>query len=169
MVKRSLRLIASIPNWHDVPDLKTGLFLANTQAIRQIIEGKTFYLRRLLSTPQDWQMCKENPVLSQDLLDKEFHDSGVHLNLFGEICTGRLLLLISEPTMLACSKTMPAFPTPALPTPAPPTPALLTPAPPTPASPMPALLLSPLFPRLLFSCPFLSCPLLSHPLQPRLF
>ncbi len=64
LVERSLKLIASVANRRDVPDLKTGLLLANTQAVRRIMEGKTFHSRRLFLTPQHWQMCKENPVSS---------------------------------------------------------------------------------------------------------
>ncbi len=40
LVKRSLKLIANVANWRDVLNLKTGLLLANTLAIRRIIEGK---------------------------------------------------------------------------------------------------------------------------------
>lgn len=64
LVKHSLKLIASIANCREVSDLKTGLLLANTQAVRQIMGGKTFYLYRLFLTPQDWQICKKNPVSS---------------------------------------------------------------------------------------------------------
>ncbi len=92
LVERSLKLIASITNQRDIPDLKTGLFLANTQVVRQIMEGKTFHSRCLFLTPQDWQLCKENPIPSRDLFDEELHNAGVHLNLIGEICPNRLLL-----------------------------------------------------------------------------
>lgn len=34
LVKRFLKLIVNIANWCDIPDLKTGLFLANIQAVR---------------------------------------------------------------------------------------------------------------------------------------
>ncbi len=138
LIERSLKLIASIAKRRDVPDLKTGLLLANTQAVRQIMEEKTFHSRRLFLMPQDWQMCKENSVPSRDLLDKELYNAGVHLNLVGEICVGRLLLPVSEPPMPAPTKNTTAPPTPAPPTPAPPTPAPPTPALPTPASPMSA-------------------------------
>lgn len=53
LVQQFLILIASVTNRHDVPDLKIGLLLANIQAVRQIIEGKTFYLRCLFLIPQD--------------------------------------------------------------------------------------------------------------------
>ncbi len=147
LVEQSLKLIASVANQRDVSDLKTGLLLANTQGVRRIMEGKTFYSRRLFLTPQDWQMCKENLVLSRDLLDVKLHDAEVHLNLAREICVGRLLLPVSERTTPAPTKTtsaplMPAPPMPALFTPAPPTPALttLTPIPtvPTPILATPA-------------------------------
>ncbi len=85
LVERSFKLIASVANRRDVPDLKTGLLLANTQAIRQIMEGKTFHLRWLFLMPQDWQICKKNPVLSRDFLDEKLHNAGVHLNLAREI------------------------------------------------------------------------------------
>ena len=52
-IKRLLKLIASVTNQCNIPDLKTGLFLANTQAIRRIMEKKTFHSRRLFLTPQD--------------------------------------------------------------------------------------------------------------------
>ncbi len=94
LVKQSLKLIASVANWRDVPDLKTGLLLANTQAVRRIIERKTFHSCRLFLTPQDWQLCKENPIPSRDLFDKELHNVGIHLNLAGEICFGRLFLSV---------------------------------------------------------------------------
>lgn len=47
LVERSFKFIASIANWRDVPELKTGLLLANTQAVKQIMEGKTFHSCRL--------------------------------------------------------------------------------------------------------------------------
>ncbi len=54
LVEWSLKLIASVPNRCNVPDLKTGLFLANTQAVRRIMKGKTFHLCWLFLKPQDW-------------------------------------------------------------------------------------------------------------------
>lgn len=94
LVERTLKLIAAVAKRRDVPDLKTGLLLANTQAVRRIMEGKTFYSRRLFLTSQDWQHCKEDPVPSRELFVKKLYDAGVHLNLAGEICSGRPLLLI---------------------------------------------------------------------------
>ncbi len=47
LVKRSFKLIVSVVNECDVLDLKIVLLLANTQAVKQIIEGKTFYSCRL--------------------------------------------------------------------------------------------------------------------------
>ncbi len=98
LVEQSLKLIASIANRRDVPDLKTGLLLANTQVVRQIMEGKTFHSRRLFLTTQDSQLCKENPIPSRDLFDEKLHNAGVHLNLAGEICPDRLLLPVSGRT-----------------------------------------------------------------------
>lgn len=91
-------------------------------------------------TPQDWQICKGNPVPSRDLLDEKLHNTGVYLNLAKEIYADWLLLPVSKPTMPttpALTKTLPVFPTPALSTPTFLTPAFLTPAPPTPTLPMP--------------------------------
>ncbi len=160
-VERALKLIASVTNRCNVPDLKTGLLLAKTQAVRQIIERKIFHSRRLFLTPQDRQMCQENPVPSRDLLDEELHDAGVHLNLVGEICAGRLLLPVSESSTPASTKNTPALPTPAPSTPAPPTPGLPTPTPPTPAPPTSAPLtpaptmptLTPTVPALILAIP----------------
>ncbi len=53
LVEWSLKIIASVANRRDVPNLKTGLLLANTQAVRRIMEGKTFHSRRLFLTSQD--------------------------------------------------------------------------------------------------------------------
>lgn len=50
LVEWSLKLIISVANWRDILDLKTDLFLANNQVVRQIIEGKSFYLCRLFLT-----------------------------------------------------------------------------------------------------------------------
>lgn len=85
LVKRSLKLIVSITNWRDSLDLKTCLRLANTLAVRQIIEGKTFHLHHLFLTPQDWQLCEENLVPSWDFFDKKIYNASVHLNQTGEI------------------------------------------------------------------------------------
>lgn len=51
LIKQTLKLITKRPN---VLNLKTGLFLVNIQAVKQIMEGKTFYLHRLFLTLQDW-------------------------------------------------------------------------------------------------------------------
>lgn len=47
LVECTLKLIASVVKRCDVFNLKTGLFLVNIQAFRQIMERKTFYLRQL--------------------------------------------------------------------------------------------------------------------------
>lgn len=44
LVKWTLKLIADVAKQLNVSDLKIGLLLANTQALKQIIEGKTFHL-----------------------------------------------------------------------------------------------------------------------------
>ncbi|MCJ1349570.1 hypothetical protein MMC31_007811 [Peltigera leucophlebia] len=94
LVGRTLQLIAGVAKQRDVSNLKTGLLLANTQAVKQIMEGKTFHLRRLFLTSQDWQQCKEDPIPSRELYVEELYNAGVHLNLGGEICAGRLLFPI---------------------------------------------------------------------------
>ncbi len=53
LVERSLKFIARVANWRDVLNLKTGLLLANTQAVKQIMEGKTFHSYCLFLTSQD--------------------------------------------------------------------------------------------------------------------
>lgn len=95
LVEQTLKLIAGVARWLDIPDLNTGLLIANTQANKQIIEGKTFHLYRLLLTLQDWQHCKEDPVSSRELFVEELYNAGVYLNLVGKICAGWPLLLIS--------------------------------------------------------------------------
>lgn len=149
LLERSLKLIASVAKRRDVPDLKTGLLLANTHAVKRIMEGKTFHSRRLFLTPQDWQICKDNPVPSRDIFDEELHDAGVHLNLAGEICPGRLLLPLPAPTTTTPTTTtapITSTPAPSSSTPAPTTTtaASIPPAPipttsaPTPTSPAPS-------------------------------
>lgn len=96
LIERTLKLIASVAKRRDVPDLKIGLLLANTQAVRRIMERKTFHLHRLFLTSQDWQNCKEDPVPSRELFVEELYNAGVHLNLSGEICAGRPLLPIQD-------------------------------------------------------------------------
>lgn len=54
LVERTLKLIVGIAKRLDIFDLKTSLLLANTQAFRPIIEEKTFHLRRLFLTLQNW-------------------------------------------------------------------------------------------------------------------
>ncbi len=121
LVEQSLKLITSIANRRDVPDLKTGLLLANTQAVRQIIEGKTFHSRCLFLKPQDWQLCKQNPVPSRDLFDEKLYNAGIHLNLAREICADRLFLSMPGRTitnMPASTTSMPAATLSTLPAPA---------------------------------------------------
>lgn len=59
------------------------------------MKGKTFYLRRLFLTLQEWQHCKEDPILSQELFIKKLYNARVHFNLGREICIGQLIFLIS--------------------------------------------------------------------------
>ncbi|MCJ1342679.1 hypothetical protein MMC31_000866, partial [Peltigera leucophlebia] len=94
LVGWTLQLIAGVSKRRDVPDLRTGLLLANTQAVKRIMEGKTFHSRRLFLTSQDWQQCKEDPVPSRELYVEELYNAGVHLNLGREICAGRPFLPI---------------------------------------------------------------------------
>lgn len=86
LVEQTLKLIAGIAKWFDIFDLKTGLLLANIQAVKHIIEGKTFYLHQLFLTLQNKQNCKEDPVLSQELFVEKFYNARVYLNLGKEIC-----------------------------------------------------------------------------------
>lgn len=99
LVKWSLKLIASVANWRDIPDLKTGLLWANIQAVKQIMEEETFHSYCLFLTPQDWQLYKKNLIPTRDIFDEELHNAGVYLNLTGEICTCRLLLLVFSYTI----------------------------------------------------------------------
>lgn len=94
LVERTLKFIAGVAKRPDVPDLKTGLLLANTQALKQIIKGKTFHLHRLFLTLQNWQHCKEDPVPSQELFVDEPYNAGVYLNLSKKICACRPLVFI---------------------------------------------------------------------------
>lgn len=110
LVQQSLKLIASITNQHDVPDLKIGLLLANIQAVRQIIEGKTFYLRCLFLIPQDWQLCKENSILSRDFFGEELYNAGVFLNLAKEFCAGRLFFPLHGCTTINTPVTITSMP-----------------------------------------------------------
>lgn len=50
LVECTLKLIVSVAKRRDIPNLKTGLFLATTQAVKEIMEGKSFHLRRLFLT-----------------------------------------------------------------------------------------------------------------------
>ncbi len=111
LVKWSLKFIAIVTNWHNIPNLKTNLVLANTQAVKWTMKRKTFYSRRLFLITQDWQTCKKNPVSSRDLLDKELHNVGINLNLVEKIYAGRLLLPVPEPTTPALTKITLAPPT----------------------------------------------------------
>lgn len=43
LVEWTLKLIVDVTKQLNVPNLKIGLLLANTQALKQIIEGKTFH------------------------------------------------------------------------------------------------------------------------------
>ncbi len=52
-MERTLKLVAAVVNRQDVPDLKTGLLFANTQAVRRITEGSTFFSQRLFLTSDD--------------------------------------------------------------------------------------------------------------------
>lgn len=69
--------------------------MANTQAVRQIIEGKIFYLRQFFLTLQDRQNCKKDSVSSCKLFVEKLYDAKIHLNLSGKICASWPLLLIS--------------------------------------------------------------------------
>lgn len=89
---RTLRLIASVAVRRDVENLRTGLLLVNTQAVRRITEGKTHFSGRLFLTPDDWKQGKDLPVPSRDLLFEELTVAGVHINSAGVICAGRPLL-----------------------------------------------------------------------------
>lgn len=86
MVERTLKLIVSIAKWPNIPHLKTGLLLANTQAVRQIIKRKIFHLYQLLLTLQDWQYYKEDNVPNQEHFIEKLYNAKIHLNLDGEIC-----------------------------------------------------------------------------------
>ena len=95
LVKQILKLITGVAKQPDVPNLKTSLFLANTQAVRQIIEEKTFYLHWLFLTLQDWLHSKKDPVLSWEFFIDKLYNVRVHLNLGKEICASWPLVLIS--------------------------------------------------------------------------
>lgn len=95
LVEWTLKFIAGAAKWPDVFDLKSGLLLANSQAVRQIIGGKTFYLRRLFLMSQNWQHYKEDPISSQELFVDKLYNAGVYLNLGGKINACRPLGLIS--------------------------------------------------------------------------
>lgn len=95
--ERTLKLIASVALRRDVEDLQTGLLLANTQAVRRITEGKTFFSRRLYLTSDDWKQCKNLPVPSRDLYIEELTMAGVHINSAGEIQPGRPLISFPLP------------------------------------------------------------------------
>lgn len=56
---------------------------------------------------QDWQLCKENLVPSQDLFDKELYNVSIHFNPAEEICANWLLLPTSSPTITTINTTTP--------------------------------------------------------------
>ncbi len=87
-VERTLKLMAVLANRRDVPDLKTGLLLANTQAVRRITKRSTFFFRRLFLINDNWKQCKELPIPNQDLFVEELLTAGVYINSAGEICSG---------------------------------------------------------------------------------
>lgn len=78
--ERTLKLVAGVAKRRDVPDLKTGLLLANTQAVRRIMEGTTIFARRLFLTPDDWKQCEDLPIPCRVLFVDELYSAGVQLN-----------------------------------------------------------------------------------------
>lgn len=94
LVEQTLKFITGIAKRPNVSKLKTSLFLANTQAIRQMIERKTFHLRQLFLSLHNWQYCKEVPVLSQKLFIEKLYNARIYHNLGEEICSGWPFLLI---------------------------------------------------------------------------
>ncbi len=93
-VKRILKLVAVVANRRDMPNLKMGLLLTNTQVVKRITEGSTFFFQRLFLTRIDWKQCKEPPIPSRDLFVEELLAAGVHINSAGEICLGWPLVLL---------------------------------------------------------------------------
>lgn len=96
-VERTLKLIASVSVRRDVNDFETGLLLANTQAVRRITQGKTFFSRRLYLTSDDWKQCEDLPVPSRPLFLDELTAAGVHINSSGEIRPGPPLVPLLLP------------------------------------------------------------------------
>ena len=73
----------------NIPDLKIS-----TQAVRQIIKEKTFYLYQPFLPLQDCQYCKRDLILSWEYFVEVQYNAEVYLNLGREICASRLLFAI---------------------------------------------------------------------------
>lgn len=84
--------MSAVENRRDVPDLKTGLFLANTQAVWRITKGSTFFSQRLFLTNDNWKQWKELLIPSWDLSVEKLSAAGVHINSTREICLDRRLV-----------------------------------------------------------------------------
>lgn len=72
--------------YHDIQNLRTRLFIANIQAVRQIIAGITFFSCYFFLISNDWKYAKEFLISSQDFFLDNLVAAGMHLNSMKEIC-----------------------------------------------------------------------------------
>ena len=80
--------MAAVAKRHNIQNLYMGLFVANTQAVRRIKTGITFFFQCLFLTNNDWKHVKDLPVPSRYFFLNDIAATGVYINSAREICLG---------------------------------------------------------------------------------